>query len=62
MAVKYMIFSAELWQLCFNSLRNGYSGIFKVGDDESEVTISKLKMAVYLKIMYLEKKYRKSIC
>ena len=37
------------------SIRNDYSGVFKDADYEFQVMISKFKMTVYSKIMYLEK-------
>ena len=45
MAIEYIIFLVKLWPFCSNSFANGYSEVFKVADYESEVKISKFKMA-----------------
>ena len=38
-------FMVKLWRFCCDLLRNGYERVFEVADYESEVRISKLKMA-----------------
>ena len=44
----------KVWQFRSNLLRNGYSGLFEVADYDFKVRILNFKVAVYLKIMYLE--------